>query len=56
MAWRVQPRLSAEQSCWGYKEVFNSIRSLVDVGGRTGGLISNIVKAYPHIKGVNFDA
>ncbi|PPD87219.1 hypothetical protein GOBAR_DD15836 [Gossypium barbadense] len=35
----------------GYKQWFNSIGSLVDVGG----LISEIVKLYPHIKGVNFD-
>ncbi|KAB2042342.1 hypothetical protein ES319_D02G209000v1 [Gossypium barbadense] len=39
----------------GYKQGFNSIGSLVDVGGGTGGLISEIVKVYPHIKGVNFD-
>ncbi|GMJ13048.1 N-acetylserotonin O-methyltransferase [Hibiscus trionum] len=39
----------------GYKEGLSSIGSLVDVGGGTGSLISEIVKAYPHIKGVNFD-
>ncbi|XWS68609.1 hypothetical protein CRYUN_Cryun04dG0105100 [Craigia yunnanensis] len=39
----------------GHKEGFNSIGSLIDVGGGTGGLISEIVKAYPHIKGINFD-
>ncbi|KAL4360857.1 hypothetical protein GQ457_04G005500 [Hibiscus cannabinus] len=39
----------------GYKEGLSSIGSLVDVGGGTGGLISEIVKAHPHIKGVNFD-
>nr|KJB17918.1 hypothetical protein B456_003G024100 [Gossypium raimondii] len=39
----------------GYKQGFKSIGSLVDVGGGTGGLISEIVKTYPHIKGVNFD-
>ncbi|KAE8672924.1 O-methyltransferase [Hibiscus syriacus] len=39
----------------GYKERLSSIGSLVDVGGGTGSLISEIVKAYPHIKVVNFD-
>ncbi|XP_039054630.1 xanthohumol 4-O-methyltransferase-like [Hibiscus syriacus] len=39
----------------GYKEGLSSIGSLVDVGGGTGSLISEIVKAYPYIKGVNFD-
>ncbi|KAK4255480.1 hypothetical protein QN277_008478 [Acacia crassicarpa] len=38
-----------------YKEGFESIVSLVDVGGGTGGTISEIVKTYPHIKGINFD-
>lgn len=38
-----------------YKEGFESIGSLVDVGGGTGGTVSEIVKAYPHIKGINFD-
>ncbi|MCD7462214.1 hypothetical protein HAX54_048010 [Datura stramonium] len=38
-----------------YKDGFNSITSLVDVGGGTGVAMSEIVKAYPHIKGVNFD-
>ncbi|MBA0700660.1 hypothetical protein Goari_005566, partial [Gossypium aridum] len=39
----------------GYKQGLSSIESLVDVGGGIGGLVSEIVKAYPHIKGVNFD-
>ncbi|XP_059284407.1 (R,S)-reticuline 7-O-methyltransferase-like [Lycium ferocissimum] len=39
----------------GYKDGFNSITSLVDVGGGTGAAMSEIVKAYPHIKGTNFD-
>ncbi|KAE8654846.1 O-methyltransferase [Hibiscus syriacus] len=38
-----------------YKEGLSSIGSLVDVGGGTGSLISEIVKVYPPIKGVNFD-
>lgn len=39
----------------GYKDGFNSITSLVDVGGGTGVAMFEIVKAYPHIKGINFD-
>lgn len=39
----------------GYKDGFSSITSLVDVGGGTGVAMSEIVKAYPHIKGINFD-
>ena len=27
----------------------------MDVGGGTGGMIAEIVKAHPHIKGTNFD-
>ncbi|XP_028807903.1 (R,S)-reticuline 7-O-methyltransferase-like [Neltuma alba] len=38
-----------------YKEGFESIGSLVDVGGNIGGTASEIVKAYPHIKCINFD-
>ena len=39
----------------GYKEGFSKIQSLVDVGGGIGGSLSEIVRAYPHIKGINFD-
>ncbi|PHT51739.1 (R,S)-reticuline 7-O-methyltransferase [Capsicum baccatum] len=39
----------------GYKDGFNSITSLVDVGGGIGAAMTEIVKAYPHIKGINFD-
>ncbi|KAK9180052.1 hypothetical protein WN943_029259 [Citrus x changshan-huyou] len=39
----------------GYKHGFDSLKSLVDVAGGIGGLISEIVKSYPHIKGINFD-
>lgn len=39
----------------GYKDGFSSIGSLVDVGGGNGHMISKIVKAHPHIKGINFD-
>ena len=28
---------------------------MVDVGGGTGGTVAEIVKAYPHIKCINFD-
>ena len=38
-----------------YKEGFDSIRSLVDVGGGTSGALAEIVKSYPHIKVINFD-
>ncbi|XP_060675810.1 xanthohumol 4-O-methyltransferase-like [Ziziphus jujuba] len=39
-----------------YKEDgLHGIGTLVDVGGRTGRDLYEIVKAYPHIKGINFD-
>lgn len=38
-----------------YEDGFNEIETLVDVGGGIGGMISEIVKAHPHIKGINFD-
>ncbi|KAJ0636708.1 putative (R,S)-reticuline 7-O-methyltransferase [Helianthus annuus] len=39
-----------------YKDGFlGSKGSVVDVGGGTGIAISEIVKAYPHLKGINFD-
>jgi hypothetical protein len=38
-----------------YKDGFDCLGSLVDVGGGTGGMIAEIVKAHPHIKGINFD-
>ncbi|KAF3443878.1 hypothetical protein FNV43_RR13568 [Rhamnella rubrinervis] len=38
-----------------YKFGFSGIRSLVDVGGGIGTTLSEIVKSYPHIKGINFD-
>ncbi|XP_052207535.1 xanthohumol 4-O-methyltransferase-like [Diospyros lotus] len=38
-----------------YKDGFHSIRSLVDVGGGIGTSTSEITKAYPHIKAINFD-
>ncbi|KAL5793823.1 hypothetical protein ACOSP7_002417 [Xanthoceras sorbifolium] len=39
----------------GYKNGFDCLRSLVDVAGGIGGMISEVVKYYPHIKGINFD-
>ncbi|MED6211224.1 hypothetical protein PIB30_071706 [Stylosanthes scabra] len=39
----------------GYKDGFKEIKTLVDVGGGIGGSLSEIVKAFPHIKGINFD-
>ncbi|EEF44476.1 (R,S)-reticuline 7-O-methyltransferase [Ricinus communis] len=39
----------------GYKDGFDAITTLVDVGGGTGGNLAEIVKAYPHIKTLNFD-
>ncbi|XP_011045484.1 PREDICTED: (R,S)-reticuline 7-O-methyltransferase-like isoform X2 [Populus euphratica] len=38
-----------------YKDGFNNIRSLVDVAGGIGGHVAEIVRAYPHIKGINLD-
>jgi hypothetical protein len=38
-----------------YKDGFNCVGSLVDVGGGTGGMIAEIVKAHPYINGINFD-
>ena len=39
----------------GYRDGFNKIQSLVDVGGGTGGSLSEIVRAFPHLKAINFD-
>ncbi|KAJ4729851.1 O-methyltransferase [Melia azedarach] len=38
-----------------YKDEFENVRSVVDVGGGTGGILAEIVKNFPGIKGVNFD-
>ncbi|XP_048492042.1 (R,S)-reticuline 7-O-methyltransferase isoform X3 [Beta vulgaris subsp. vulgaris] len=38
-----------------YVDVFADVKSVVDVGGGTGAALNEIVKAYPHIKGINFD-
>ncbi|CAK9151352.1 unnamed protein product [Ilex paraguariensis] len=39
----------------GYEDGFGCVKSVVDVGGGTGAAMAEIVKAYPHIKGINFD-
>ncbi|KAK9676778.1 hypothetical protein RND81_11G100000 [Saponaria officinalis] len=40
----------------GYKDGFSKIEgTLVDVGGGMGKAVTAIVKAHPHIKGINFD-
>ncbi|KAF8043269.1 hypothetical protein BT93_A1571 [Corymbia citriodora subsp. variegata] len=38
-----------------YGDGFGAVGSVVDVGGGTGGVVAEIVRAYPHIRGVNFD-
>ncbi|KAK4845161.1 hypothetical protein QYF36_001705 [Acer negundo] len=48
-------RMLIREMVAGYKDGFDCLRSLVDVGGGIGGMISEIVKSYPHIKGINFD-
>ncbi|KAK8564311.1 hypothetical protein V6N12_036437 [Hibiscus sabdariffa] len=39
----------------GCPEVFDGIESLVDVGGGNGTALSLLVKAFPWIRGINFD-
>nr|POE68422.1 (r,s)-reticuline 7-o-methyltransferase [Quercus suber] len=38
-----------------YKDGFGSVGSLVDVGDGTRSGLAEIVKSYPHIRGINFD-
>ncbi|KAI6697384.1 hypothetical protein NL676_017503 [Syzygium grande] len=38
-----------------YGDGFGLVGSVVDVGGGTGGAIAEIVRACPHIPGINFD-
>ncbi|KAF8007925.1 hypothetical protein BT93_K1812 [Corymbia citriodora subsp. variegata] len=38
-----------------YKDGFQRVGTLVDVGGGTGSGIAEIVRSHPHIKGINFD-
>ncbi|KAE9594448.1 hypothetical protein Lal_00001353 [Lupinus albus] len=48
-------RIVSQAVISGYKDGFNKIQTLVDVGGGIGGSLSEIVRAYPHIKAINFD-
>ena len=48
-------KISIKAVIAAYKDGFGGIGTLVDVGGGTGGGVAEVVKAYPHIKGVNFD-
>ncbi|GMI73928.1 hypothetical protein like AT1G51990 [Hibiscus trionum] len=38
-----------------YKDGFDNVGTLVDVGGGSGDAVAEIVEAHPHIKGFNFD-
>ncbi|KAK3404649.1 hypothetical protein EUGRSUZ_K00957 [Eucalyptus grandis] len=38
-----------------YKDGFERIGSLVDVGGGIGKTLAEIIKSFPHIQGINFD-
>ncbi|XVE66845.1 hypothetical protein DITRI_Ditri08aG0112500 [Diplodiscus trichospermus] len=38
-----------------YKEEFNNIKSLVDVGGGIGAMATQIAKSFPHIEVINYD-
>ncbi|KAK3404647.1 hypothetical protein EUGRSUZ_K00955 [Eucalyptus grandis] len=38
-----------------YKDGFESIGSLVDVGGGVGKTLAEIIKSFSHIQGINFD-
>ncbi|XP_038692775.1 desmethylxanthohumol 6'-O-methyltransferase-like isoform X2 [Tripterygium wilfordii] len=38
-----------------YKDGFDGVETLVDVAGGIGRVLGEIVKAYPHIKGINLD-
>ncbi|KAJ9686614.1 hypothetical protein PVL29_015472 [Vitis rotundifolia] len=48
-------KISIKAVIAAYKDGFGCIGALVDVGGGTGGAVAELVKAYPHIKGINFD-
>ncbi|TYH78163.1 hypothetical protein ES332_D04G206400v1 [Gossypium tomentosum] len=47
--------LSARATIEGCPEVFDGVESLVDVGGGNGTTLSLLVKAFPWIRGINFD-
>ncbi|KAL5802908.1 hypothetical protein ACOSQ4_031213 [Xanthoceras sorbifolium] len=48
-------RMASRSIISGYRDGFQGIKSLVDVGGGTRVMTAEIVKSYPHIKGINFD-
>ncbi|XP_071692450.1 xanthohumol 4-O-methyltransferase-like [Rutidosis leptorrhynchoides] len=49
-------RITTKAILSSYKNEFVGLKGcIVDVGGGNGILVSEIVKAYPHLKGVNFD-
>ncbi|KAG4153179.1 hypothetical protein ERO13_D04G169000v2 [Gossypium hirsutum] len=48
-------RLTVQATIEGCPEVFNGVESLVDVGGGNGTALSLLVKAFPWIRGINFD-
>ncbi|KAL5736367.1 hypothetical protein ACOSQ2_031155 [Xanthoceras sorbifolium] len=47
-------RMASRSIISGYRDGFQGIKSLVDVGGGTRVMTAEIVKSYPHIKGINF--
>ncbi|TYI33907.1 hypothetical protein ES332_A04G167200v1 [Gossypium tomentosum] len=48
-------RLTVQATIEGCPEVFDGVESLVDVGGGNGTALSLFVKAFPWIRGINFD-
>ncbi|MBA0633523.1 hypothetical protein Godav_024516 [Gossypium davidsonii] len=48
-------RLTVQATIEGCPEVFDGVESLVDVGGGNGTALSLLVKAFPWIRGINFD-
>ncbi|KAH1040462.1 hypothetical protein J1N35_042205 [Gossypium stocksii] len=48
-------RLTVPAIIKGCLEVFDGVESLVDVGGGTETALSLLVKAFPRIRGINFD-
>ncbi|KAJ6386129.1 hypothetical protein OIU77_029153 [Salix suchowensis] len=48
-------RLVVPEIVEGCPEVFDGVRTLVDVGGGNGTTLQMLVKAFPWIQGINFD-
>ncbi|KAB5541627.1 hypothetical protein DKX38_014601 [Salix brachista] len=48
-------RLVVPEIVKGCPEVFDGVRTLVDVGGGNGTTLQMLVKAFPWIQGINFD-